>query len=68
MGEIVSVSEAAERTGLSESHIRWLLREKKVAGVKSKHIWLVDLQSLQAYQAQIEQLGTKKHNRYRNHD
>ena len=57
---LVSISEAAEKTSYSHEHIAYLVRHKKITGRKSGGIWLVDLKSLQAYEARMQALGDKK--------
>jgi len=60
MGQQVLVLVAAQETGYSIPHISLLLRTGKVSGQKIGGIWLVDLDSLRAYAATMEELGAKK--------
>lgn len=60
MGQLVLITAAAKETGYSTPHISLLLRQGKVQGEKVGGIWLVDLESLQAYAESMKELGTKK--------
>jgi len=40
-GNMYSVKEAATKMGLSEQHLRRLLKERKVEGKKLGHDWVV---------------------------
>lgn len=68
MGQLVLVSAAATETGYSKPHITLLLRQEKVAGQKVGGIWMVDIESLKAYVASMEELGTKKFDPTRGND
>jgi excisionase family DNA binding protein len=61
MAEWVSVTEAREKTGYSDRHIRLLLRENTIKGRKTGGIWLVDLDDLLQYKRQMDELGTKRY-------
>jgi hypothetical protein len=61
MAEWVSVSEARDKTGYSNRHIRLLLQQAAVKGRKTGGIWLVDLDDLLQYKRQMDELGTKRH-------
>lgn len=51
IGDFVSVQEASERSGLSSGHLRRLLIEGKIKGVKFGRTWAVDVVSLETYLA-----------------
>ena len=57
----VSVKEASETYGYSESHIRNLLAKGLIAGDKFTSVWMVDPKSVEEYKSQMERLGKKKH-------
>ena len=59
--KFISVKEASETYGYSESHIRNLLAKGLIAGDKFTSVWMVDPKSVQEYKAQMEKLGRKKH-------
>jgi len=61
MVELVSVAEAAEHSQYTHEYIAALVRKGKIKGRKSGIIWLVDLESLKAYEAEMEELGPRKH-------
>lgn len=58
--EYITVSEAAERYGISESHLRYLLRKKRIKGRKSGGTWLLIGRSVVEYKKRMEELGKKK--------
>jgi excisionase family DNA binding protein len=51
----VSVQAAAEISGYSAQYLRRLLRAGKLAGVKLGQIWLIRLDTLEAYLDKAEQ-------------
>jgi hypothetical protein len=57
----ISIREAAEKSNTSYQHIGNLLRAQKINGRKSGNMWIVDLESLQEYEAKMRELGSKKH-------
>jgi hypothetical protein len=61
MANWVLIAEAVEHTQYTHEHIAWLVREKKVAGRKVGGTWTVDLDELLRYEAEMNQLGTKRH-------
>jgi hypothetical protein len=60
MGQLVLITVAAQQTSYSTPHIALLLRQGKVQGEKIGGIWMVDLESLQDYEATMQKLGNKK--------
>jgi hypothetical protein len=64
----VSVKDASEEYGYSESHIRNLLAQGKLKGEKFAGVWIVDRQSVQEHQCRMEQLGKKKHGAWAKND
>ena len=59
--KFISVREASETYGYSESHIRNLLAKGLISGDKFTSVWMVDPKSVEEYKAQMERLGRKKH-------
>lgn len=59
--EWITVSEAVAVTGYTIVHIHWLIKKEKIKARRSGWNYLVDRQSLLAYQRQMEALGKKKH-------
>jgi hypothetical protein len=59
--DLISVRQATETYGYSGSHIRNLLAKGMIEGEKIAGVWLVDPLSVEAHQARMEQLGSKKH-------
>jgi hypothetical protein len=60
VGTLVTVSKAAESSSYTKQHIRYLIRQGKIKGERQVGIWLVDLASLQAYESEMDEIGTKK--------
>ena len=55
-------AEAAERSGYSPGHIRWLARTGKVASRRiGERVLLIDAASLDAYVFRMRRLGNRKH-------
>ena len=62
MTNLVLVAEAARQSTYKHNHIRHLLRNNFIKGQKIGGTWLVDLDSLQLYEQQMEEEGPKKFN------
>lgn len=60
MGTLILIREALEHSQYTPDHIRYLIRHQLVVGKKVGAIWLVDLESLQAYEQQMEAAGPSK--------
>lgn len=60
MGTLVLIRQALEHSKYTPDHIRYLIRHKLVVGQKVGAIWLVDLESLQAYERQMDEAGLTK--------
>lgn len=54
MGNLVLIRQALEHSKYTPDHTRYLIRHKLVVGQKIGAIWLIDLESLQAYERQIQ--------------
>ena len=50
MGTLVTVSKATESSSYTKQHIRYLIRQGKIKAERQVGIWLVDLESLLAYE------------------
>lgn len=61
MANLVLIAEAVEETGYTPRHISLLLRHDRIKGKKVGRIWLVDLDDLQCYKREMDELGTKKY-------
>jgi hypothetical protein len=57
----ISVKEASERYGYSDSHIRNLLGKGMIRGEKFASVWMVDRRSIEQHKATMDELGKKKH-------
>jgi excisionase family DNA binding protein len=47
---IISVTEAARRAGITDRHIRRLIRDGAIQATRIGRAWLVDAESVAAYQ------------------
>ncbi len=63
----ISVHEAAEITGYSISHVRWLVRRGKLSAERKGPMYWIDRDSLKAYMEEVERLGTQRFNWRRLH-
>jgi hypothetical protein len=52
LNNLISVKDAAECSGYSLQYTRRLLRLEKLAGLKLRQVWLIDVASFEAYLAQ----------------
>lgn len=62
MAEMITIAEAKEQLDLSHQQIAQLARTGRIIGRKSRNVWLVDLESLQAYEQKMKELGPAKYN------
>jgi hypothetical protein len=60
MGQLVLIAAAAQESEYTVAHISLLLRKGKIKGEKVGGTWMVDIQNLREYEAQMKILGTKK--------
>jgi hypothetical protein len=60
MGQLVLIHQAAQESEYTTRHISLLLRLGKVAGHKEGRIWLVDIDDLKRYEAEMTEAGSKK--------
>jgi excisionase family DNA binding protein len=63
--EWITTSEAGRLTGYDVAHIRRLVREGRVRGMKFGRDWLVYLRSVQEYSDEMRRLGPAKHDPWR---
>ena len=61
----VSVKEAADQVGYSTAYVRLLARNGRIEARRVNRGWLVDLAGLVAFKAEMDRLGTEKHNPWR---
>ncbi len=59
LDDLISLSEAAKRTGLSASHLRLIVRNGEVWGRKIGRNWLTTEQAVRDYLAQEHKPGPK---------
>lgn len=59
LDDLLSLSEAAERCGLSASHLRLLVRESEVWGMKLGRNWVTTEQAVREYLARDRRPGPK---------
>jgi excisionase family DNA binding protein len=59
-GDLISLQKAAGRTGLSASHLRLLVRQGKVWGIKVGRDWLTTERAVREYLAGDRRPGPKK--------
>jgi len=64
----VTVSEAASQSIYSREHITYLVRNGFIEGRRSGAIWLINIESLKAYEARMNELGTAKHTPKHDHE
>lgn len=60
MAELVLIHQAAQVSQYTTRHISLLLRQGKIAGRKEGKIWLVDIDDLRRYEAEMTDVGSKK--------
>jgi excisionase family DNA binding protein len=58
-GDLITVAEAAARTGYTERHIRRLLRQQKIPGKKLGRDWLLTLEAVENYRRTDPRPGAK---------
>ena len=62
MANLVLIEQAAKNSTYSQNYIGELVRKGRIKGEKHGAVWLIDLDSLKVYEAQIQEQGPKKHN------
>ena len=60
LADYITADEAAEISGYDVQHVRRLMRAQKIKGRKAGLVWLIERESLHAYLAKVEALGSKK--------
>ena len=61
----VDIKTAAELSGYSVPYIRQLAQRGRIEARKIGRDWLIERASLLAYKAQMDRLGSEKHNPWR---
>jgi hypothetical protein len=51
LNKLISMKEAAECSGYSIQYMRCLLRTGKLVGLKLRQVWLIQMESFEAYLA-----------------
>jgi excisionase family DNA binding protein len=59
--EWITTGRAAELTGYAPVTVRLLAREGKIQSLKIGRDWILNRESVLAYKARMEELGTAKH-------
>ena len=59
LGELITLKEAANLSGLSVSHLRLLVRTKVIWGEKLGHNWLTTAKAVEEYLARDRRPGRK---------
>lgn len=54
LNNLISVKEAAECSGYSLQYMRRLLRTGKLSGLKLGQVWLIQIESFEAYLANVD--------------
>ena len=54
LNNLISVKKSAECSGYSQQYVRRLLRTGKRAGLKLGQVWLIQMESFEAYLANAE--------------
>jgi excisionase family DNA binding protein len=57
--EYITVSRAAELSGLTSRHVRWLLAKGVIPGIKPGHDWLVKPSAVMDYLRQERKPGRR---------
>jgi hypothetical protein len=57
---LVLIEQAAKESAYDRNYIRYLARKGFIQGEKHGGTWLVDLDSLKDYEAQMKAVGSKK--------
>lgn len=56
----VTITEAMTHSAFTHEHIAFLARMEKINARKSGNAWLIDLDSLKAYEQEMNELGTSR--------
>ena len=51
----ITIHEAVKYSGYSDQYIRRLTRDGRIRGLKIAHIWMIEMASLNAYLAEVQQ-------------
>jgi hypothetical protein len=64
VGNFITVKQASQQYGYSDSHIRNLLGKGLIKGEKFASVWMVDRRSMEQHKATMDELGKKKHGKW----
>ncbi len=59
--EWIDIRRASEESGYTPDYLRQLMRDRKIIAEKHGTMWWIDPDSLRAYVATVEALGSKKY-------
>jgi hypothetical protein len=57
---LVLIEQAMKESSYNRMHISYLARKGFIKGEKHGGVWLIDLESLKQYEAEMQKAGTKK--------
>lgn len=60
VSNLVLIDQAVKESSYDRNHIAYLARKGSIRGEKHGGVWLIDLDSLKEYEAQMQTEGTKK--------
>jgi hypothetical protein len=61
----VTTDKAEKTTGYNKAYLRWLASRGRVEARKVGRDWLINQESLLTYKAQMDALGSQRHNPWR---
>ena len=68
MANLVLIEQALKESTYDKNHIAYLARKGYIVGEKHGGVWLIDLDSLKEYEAQMQEEGAKKYDPTKNKD
>jgi len=63
LGNLVSVSEAAERLGINRVLVHRYIKQKRLAAKQVGHVWLIDVDSLDEFASKPRSVGNPNFSR-----
>ena len=57
--DFITIDEAVRHSGYTGQYLRRMARQGRIRALKWGHMWMIDLQSLQAYIDRAESLGAE---------
>jgi len=61
VANLVLIDQAVKESSYDRNHIAYLARKSFIKGEKHGGVWLIDLDSLKEYEAQMQMEGAKKY-------